>query len=139
MANWYGTARSNYFRVKDEVAFKKWVETLGEITLFTHDDKPGLFALASRGEFGDWPNWRFTSDGTDSEHLDLLEELWPHLAQGEVAVIMESGAEKLRYVTGWSEAVNWHGKRVAVHLDDIYAKAAKAFRVPVKKITQATY
>ncbi len=29
MADWYGTARSNYFRVKDEAAFRKEAESLG--------------------------------------------------------------------------------------------------------------
>lgn len=29
MANWYGSARSNYFQVKDAEAFLGWVERRG--------------------------------------------------------------------------------------------------------------
>jgi len=35
MANDVGLVRSNYFRVKDRIAFNAWVKTLiGEITFF---------------------------------------------------------------------------------------------------------
>jgi len=39
MSNWYGTSRSNYFRVKDETSFRKWTDCLG-IGIFKHDDDP---------------------------------------------------------------------------------------------------
>lgn len=37
MANWYGSARSNYFRVKDRDAFLAWAEELGLTVMHTKD------------------------------------------------------------------------------------------------------
>jgi hypothetical protein len=52
---------------------------------------------------------------------------------------MEIGAEKLRYLTGIAIAVNYKGRATVVSLDDVYRKAARTFRVPESKITQAAY
>lgn len=127
MANWYGKARSNYFYVKDEGAF---LEALGEMIydldiVHDHAQRVGLLA---KTEDGDWP----TLDTQDVP--DIVAE---HLVPGEVAVFMSAGAEKLRCVTGYAEAVTSEGKRVSVSLQDIYAKAAEAFDVPVDKIPLA--
>jgi hypothetical protein len=88
-----------------------------------------------------WP----TRYGTDSilweadTEIDLVAELAQHLPKGEVAVLMEIGAEKLRYLTGIAIAVNYKGRATVVSLDDVYRKAACTFRVPESKITQAAY
>jgi hypothetical protein len=41
--------------------------------------------------------------------LDLFGEVAGHLVEGSVAVFIEVGAEKLRYLTGWAVAVNSSG------------------------------
>ncbi len=43
--------------------------------------------------------------GEKCEDFDLVEELAQHLADGEIAVLVEAGAEKLRYITGDAVAV----------------------------------
>jgi molybdopterin biosynthesis enzyme len=58
-----------------------------------------------------------------------------HLHDEDVAVLMEAGAEKLRYVSGWAVAVNSKGDLVEIGLSDIYEKAKHLG----KNITQATY
>ena len=44
MANWYGTARSNYFRVKDKDAFLKWADGRG-LGVFKNEESADLFAI----------------------------------------------------------------------------------------------
>jgi hypothetical protein len=136
MANWYGSSRTNYFRVKDADAFRAAMKDY-EIDVWTpHQpdiDEPNMFALGSKTEDGGWPSYDLETD-TDFE---MIEKVWPHLAEGEVAVFQTIGAEKRRYLTGYAEAVNHKGKRVAVSIEDIYALAKRRFKV--EAITRATY
>ena len=62
-------------------------------------------------------------DERQDEERDLIIELSGHLADGWVAILMEAGAEKLRYVSGFAIAVNNRGAIETVHLSDIYEKA----------------
>lgn len=136
MANWYGTSRSNYFRVKEEAAFRQWADNL-HLGIFEHDQDHGLFAIHP-GDWcdnGSWPSCDLETD----EEIDIADQLSKHLAEGQVAVLMTAGAEKLRYITGYAIAVNADGDVVSVSLDDIYAKAAESFKVAESAITQAVY
>ena len=120
MANWYGTSRSNYFRVKDEKAFTAFV---GSLSLDHWTNKDGLHAVAPDGaNDGYWPSqiWHEDEDGEDYKDIDFVDELAPHLADGEVAVLMTAGSEKLRYVTGCAVAVKNDGSYVSIDIDDIY-------------------
>jgi hypothetical protein len=111
MANWYGSARSNYVRVRDREAFLDWADSLPHVEVV---DKGDMFALLVAGD--GWPSFR---DGADEE-LDLATEIANHLAEGEVFIFQEVGAEKLRYLTGWAKAVNRAGHTLEVSIDDIY-------------------
>ncbi len=42
MANWYGSARSNYFAVEDETAFLEWVDTLPGVMAYRRGEEGGL-------------------------------------------------------------------------------------------------
>jgi len=136
MANWYGSSRSNYFRVKDCDAFLQWVEKRG-LGFFKNGEDAALFAIHSGDstDAGSWPSYDLEAD----TEIDLVAELAQHLPKGEVAVLMEIGAEKLRYLTGIAIAVNHKGRAAVVSLDDVYRKAARTFRVQENKITQAAY
>lgn len=135
MANWYGTARSNYFRVKDNDAFLKWADSRG-LGVFRDEENADLFAIhgGESTDNGSWPSYDVKND----REIDFIEELAQHLSKGQVAVLMEVGAEKLRYLTGVAIAVNHSGRIVEVTLGDIYRKAARVFRVAESEITQAT-
>lgn len=186
MADYYATARSNYFRVRDLAAFREdfdrhglaladWDSPMtGDLILDTDEtNQPeGSVALFAAGsDHGTWPfvgekdqiiekledldlacnsyepltqegrHPLETYDESDlpcdacgkyrEEHTDTrpyaenIEELVSrHLIAGDVAVFMEAGAEKFRYVGGAAVAVNSHGETVSVNLDDIYDKAA---------------
>jgi len=124
MANYEGTARSNYFKVKDADAFKAWC--LGcSLEFFESAEHDGLYAIASADpDGGGWPSQRDDSAGNELEEFDLVDELAGHLAGNSVAILMESGHEKLRYVTGIAIAVNAKGKSIQIALEDIYDKGA---------------
>lgn len=137
MANWYGSARSSYFRVRNEEEFRAWVEKRELQILF--EDK-GRFAIApaDSSDTGGWSNWEKNPDpNPDAEELiaiDFIGELTGQLAEGEVAVIMETGAQKLSYLTGNAVAVHSSGETVSLDLNNIYALAAERFNVDPETI-----
>ena len=124
MANYCATARSNYFRVRNPEAFQNWVESLGGI--FFDDPKKGVGFYMEPGD--GWPLARLDDDGEYVE-FDLTAELAEHLAEGEVAILMQSGAEKIRYITGTAWAVAWDGREICLGLDAIYELAEQAFGI----------
>ena len=127
MANYGGFGRTNYFRVKDVEAFETAAEPFGAV----HRRDDGLVTVLATNESGDFSSY---DDETDEER-DLADILSDHLGDGEVAVLMSVGAEKLRYTEGWAVAVHSSGERVELSLNDIYAEAQETF--PDASITQA--
>ena len=136
MANWYGTSRSNYFRVRDKDEFLKWADGRG-LGVFNNKESADLFAIygGENTDDGSWPSYDVEAD----TEIDLVGELAQHLPKGQIAVLMEIGAEMLRYLTGVAIAVNHKGRVVELTLSDIYRKASRSFRVVETEITQATY
>lgn len=150
MANFHGAARSNYFQVKDPEAFKAWATTVPFLGVWEtnklFDNNPVAPAemeemLLQRAFFGvysacpDSGMWPSTVENKDDDSkttdLDIVLALAPHLADGQVAVLMEVGASKLTYLAGSAVAFDNTGKRVQIQLSDIYKQAAEAFGVPV--------
>lgn len=122
MANWYATARSNYVRVKDPKAFLDWADSLPNVEVV---DRGERFALLVTGEDG-WPSFRGEQG---DEEIDLASEIANHLAEDEVFIFQEVGAEKLRYLTGWAKAINSAGETVEVSIDDIYTLVRKRWNL----------
>jgi hypothetical protein len=144
MANYYGTFRSNYFKVKDAEAFKAWTKKAGcgvwenaDATFGVYSDKHSEDGSIPNIQYLD-PDWNSDNppDGWTAEELkeeyrefDFVLELSTHLKPGEVAVILETGAEKLRYLHGYAVAVDHTGEYATVNLSDIYDKAFAKFGV----------
>ncbi len=127
MANYVGQARSNCFRVRDEEAFLAWVDTLpGVVAQRENRDRELFVLLVEDADGGGWPNWRYHEDIEDEEELDLHAELAEHLTEGEVAILQEIGAEKLRYLVGYAIAVNHKGETLSVSIDEIYQMVQEA-------------
>ena len=59
-----------------------------------------------------------------NEDEDIMDVVAKHLVDDWVAIFMESGAEKVRYVSGYAVAVNNKGGRETVSLHSIYPLAA---------------
>lgn len=134
MANYYETARSNYFLVKDADAFKEEASKLGDAEVVTQDkDGKTYYAILGSEEYG-FPHWTVDSEGEEYE-VDWEAFFKRHLADDEVAIVMGAGSEKLRYVNGWAVAYNNKGEAVSINLDDIYEKAKSLG----SNITSASY
>ena len=127
MANYYASARSNYFQVKDSKVFEEWVDSIPGLGIFTKQgDSATLYAICDNG--GDacgWPSY----DHENDREIDLAEELAEHLAEGQVAVLIEVGAEKLRYLSGHAVAVNWKGEVEWLNLNRIYDLAEERWGI----------
>lgn len=134
MANYIATARTNYFRVKDREEFEAWLETVGynELSIIETDDAQRVGLNATHGDCAGWStSWQ---DEEGDEH-DLLEELASHLADGEVAILVEAGAENARYVTGFAIAVQPDPtapegyRKLEISIADIYGMVQNAWNV----------
>lgn len=117
MANYIASARSNYFRVKDREAFDEWAESR---SLGVREKDEGLVSIYSEDpDGGGWPSCAWDEDGEPID-VDFFNELPAHLPDGEVAILMEAGAEKLRYICGHAHAITSDGVILRVSLSDIY-------------------
>jgi hypothetical protein len=128
MANWYGSARSNYVRVKDRETFMAWAQSLPDIEVV---EQEGAFALLATSEDGGWPSFRRGEDqeAQGDESIDLAAEIAGHLAPGEVCIFQQIGAEKLRYLSGSAMAVNSAGETLQISIDDIYTLVRERWNV----------
>lgn len=121
MANYYGVARTNYFRVKDEAAFRAWAANY-PVEIQNADDGFCLLPDDS-GDGSTFPN----AHPETGDEIDFFKELSAHLTEDSIVVHMESGHEKLRYIIGIAEAYNHKGECVQISLTHIYDLAEKKF------------
>lgn len=127
MADWYGTSRSNYVKLKNPATSVATLEQLFEVDV-VHKD--GLFAILSQTHSGDTPGCELDEDNAAffEEHnledvVSLLEviHLFLEPEPDNVFVWITAGAEKLRYITGHAVAISPEGQILNhVSLDDIY-------------------
>ena len=134
MANYYANARSNYFRVKDPASFKETMAVY-DVEVHENSNEANTFCLlAANADGAVWPSWVEGDRGEEVE-IDFFEIVSSFLADEEVAIFMEAGAEKLRYIVGEAFAVNNKGDSQSVSLDQIYELARKLG----KNVTTCTY
>jgi hypothetical protein len=135
MANYYETARSNYFLVKDVDAFKAELQGSGlgiETQIVGDQTLVGLFAgMEQTGSFFE----KYDEDTYEATELDWTLIFKQHLVDNQVAIIMGAGAEKLRYINGWAEAYNNKGEKRVINLGSIYDLAKELG----SEITRAEY
>jgi len=127
MSTVYGKSRTNYFCVKDEAEFQDWAENF-DLQVFESKVEPGKFMLLPSEDSDDGLFCLYDDD--DGDELDLADELAKHVAPGSIAIVIGVGAEKLD-IGGWAQAVDHTGKKVEIHLNDIYALAKSEFGVDV--------
>jgi len=140
MANYYCTARTNYFHVKNVDLFNKWIEQFSEIEVVKKmiglENGFGLLfdeAIPTTA-LRDKKNEAGEVEEVDVD-IDFMDELADHLADDEVAIYMEAGAEKRRFVIGYAVAINNKKESESISLDDIYAKA----KTLGKNVTKVEY
>lgn len=104
MANYNAASRTNYFKVKDIEAFKKSMSKISaedlEVWEDTSSDGETLVAFGGFDVFTEVYLHEDDDDFAGDYLVDISEIIQPHLCDGEVCIIFESGYEKLRYVTG---------------------------------------
>jgi len=151
MANFNLWARSNYFKIKHPDKYKKFIEDYG-LNLITNNaldvELPNSlygFLCCNEG-IPDYIEQDFNIDGIISnkpliEFLErnIFEELAEQLQEDQVAVVIEVGQEKLRYLGGIAIAVNSKGETVQIDLNDIYKQASEKFNIPIENIEEASY
>lgn len=139
MANYYGAGRTNAFRVKNVAALKGALED-ADVEVVEEGPGTAVVLLVNDPDGGGyWGTALFDDDGEFVDELFVPDMIAEHLEDGEVAVFVHAGAEKLRYITGYSIAVHSSGQQVRVELDDIYALAARSFDVEPSQISEAVY
>jgi hypothetical protein len=136
MATYTSSARTNYFRVKDVDAFNKWIKQFSGLETIVQERQGTVGILFDDGV----PTYRWgTIEGDEIDfnevEIDFMEELALHLADEEVAVLQEVGAENLRFVNGYAIAVNNKGERRDISLENIYDLAKELG----SNITRAEY
>ena len=148
MANFYGSGRSNYVRVKDLELFSRVASTVfcAEVVGENPDDtvaESDRIALLANSEIGHLEEWFNPDDPNildlfkdypelenyreDEERIDSIRFIADSLQDGEVFVYTSAGNEKLRYVSGESWAVNSKGALLFVSINDIYRKVKEVW------------
>lgn len=103
MANYVGCTRTNYFRVKDEDAFKSIIRRMvsEDEVVILHDDKGRFGFCSSCPIIGIAPEGNMDEDEDVEENRDnVAEALMELLPDGEAIIWSEIGHEKLRYLVG---------------------------------------
>lgn len=124
MANYTAYFRSNYFAVKDVAQFQQFCDEFQLEMITKTDAAQTLYGFLNQGNEGGLPTSRYDEATQDWEDADLLSMLATHLAEDYVAIVMEVGFEKMRYLVGEAHAVNAKGDIISVELDEIYERAA---------------
>lgn len=142
MANYYGKGRTNIFRVKDVDALKAALSAAE----FTVEDRPDRgpnavsITVSDNDGAGNWGQLVYTDEHDDDPaELFVPDIIAEHLQDGQVAVFVHAGSEKLRYLSAYGIAVHASGQQVRLNLDDIYQRAAEAFNVDINGIDWAAY
>lgn len=128
--NYTSVCRSNYFRVKDQAAFK---DSCHESIDIEHDQSGNVAIFADDG----WPNDTYNEETGDYDDWDIIAFLKEHLAEGEVALCMEAGNEGRRYVVGHVFIVAWDGRHSWMNLSTWANYKAKAMFGPDFKLSPA--
>lgn len=121
MANYEASCRSNYFNVKDGDAFLEEMSAIPFIEAL--NTEKGFVILGDCSNGSGWPSWVYDEETDEDIEIDLPEIVSKHLVDGDVAIFMESGAEKLRYIVGYAEAINNKGERKSINLEQIFELA----------------
>lgn len=138
MGNYYATARSNYFKVKDDDEFKRFITGRwgNSISFWEKKDKKGEVSYAVYSdESGGWPSGVWNDEESDFDQADFFKEIAKHLRDGQVAIFMETGAEKMRYLIGYSLAINNKLEVKIIDIENIYEEAS----ILGNAITRAEY
>lgn len=141
MSTFYGSERSNGFRVKDPGRFKTWARSVGLSPVITEDPARNQFVLYPAGTSNDgyFPSFLWNEDTDEQYELDMVAELSRHLLEGEVAILVRAGFDRGKYVSGSAQAITWDGRTRILSLNDIYSIAVGELGADPTRLTRADY
>ncbi len=124
MADYYGQGRTNYVKVKDVEKFKELCDEFnmhfiengnGKVGFYTESEDGGttIFVEPDEDESGD-----IIYNG--DVQRDILDEVVPLLDDGEVLIFVHNGNEKMRYLGGYSYAINNKGESKSLNINSIF-------------------
>jgi hypothetical protein len=121
MANFYGQTRSNYFAVKNAEAFTQELSKYPVEIITQEKDGVTLYGFLDNDPDGSGQiDYYYDEEAMDnSEDISWSEFFKRHLEDDWVAIIVSSGAEKYRYISGYATAYNNKGEAVHLDLTDI--------------------
>ena len=141
MSDWYGACATNAFRVSDERAWGEELATIPNLGI-TRTEKDGdiWYILYSNYpedgiSYGDWPYDRYDEREDDWVEFDIIDVVYPHLRDGDVAIFFRSGYSKRYWITGEAIAVNNRNERVSVNISEIYGLVERHLGVVTNQIT----
>lgn len=140
MANYYGQARTNYFRVKDAEAFLAEMSTL-PVQVITDEHKDTgetLYGFMDDSHDGAGLSWSTWDDETDEDiEINWIEILGKHIAPGWSAILMEVGHEKYRYLNAYAVVVTESGFK-ELNLENLAHDVARA-ELDAEHVTSVSY
>lgn len=122
------TTDCSSFKVKDEAAFKKWLERFPDVT--GKQEADGRWWLEVNTDDGGWPSF-VSKDGDpdDGNDTEIAVELIPHLAKGEVAWLKEIGMDsKGGGGYAFCTAVAWDGRHQVIQFSDVIDDVVKKMK-----------
>lgn len=137
MADWYGQARSNFVKVSDIDGLRESLKDV-DIDVEQHPEHKDYYAFFSSDQFGGWPS--FIGDGDEEFSFETM--VCPYIAEDEVLICNECGAEKTNYLSGRSSAYIRRGDQIRfteISISDIYRLAAEKFGVSHRSIAECSY
>lgn len=123
MANYVAKVRTNYFKVKDADAWQAFCDRFELTNIVDNQNGEQLHGFMDNTLGNGIPHLVWDEKEQDHVEIDFLKEMAKHIEDGWVAVIVEIGSEKYRYLLGFAVAVNSKGESRQVTLDEIGERA----------------
>jgi hypothetical protein len=136
MANYMGMARSNYFRVNNLEKFDEFCTKFNLKSMQSQENGEHYVGFISESDGG--LNFEAYDDSGEILPGNITEDLAKLLYEDDVAIFMEIGNEKMRYLSGFAYAVNAKGEEKKIDLGDIYLLAHELTKYP-KNISPCEY
>ena len=131
MSEYICTIRSNYFHVKDPALFRDFMGRVcsfgDQISLWQEQDNEGrpVFGFGVHGAIAGLKNAAADDDDLldESAYDEFIRGLQEHVAEDDAVILMETGHEKLCYVTG-AATILTSGGHEYLSLAELAAKRA---------------
>lgn len=125
MANYECKIRTNYFRVKDETAFRDLMSRVygSEDTIDLWEKNDNGAKVFGFGCYGGISGLRTEDDDENDDFDSVIDELQKYVADDDAIIIFEVGNEKLRYLSGLATIITANEVKV-VDLIDTACEAA---------------